>query len=120
MFVCLGMSALIPITSGVRTHGIEGMNRRIALFPWLFLEFFCYLLGAILFAVSLFNFESASRLLRLINRLKSRIPERLSPGTFDIFGSSHQIFHVLILLAASFHLKGLLATFDWNHRMASC
>ncbi|KAJ5584558.1 hemolysin-III channel protein Izh2 [Penicillium hispanicum] len=100
MFIGLGLSALVPITSGLRSHGLEGMNRRITLFPWLALEFSCYLLGAILYA--------------------TRIPERLSPGTFDVFGSSHQIFHFLILFAAGFHLKGLLTTFDWNHQRAAC
>lgn len=53
MFIALGLSALVPITSGIRSHGIEGMNLRITLFPWLSLEFVCYLLGAILYAVSL-------------------------------------------------------------------
>ncbi|KAK7418272.1 hypothetical protein QQX98_004057 [Neonectria punicea] len=100
MFICLGLSALVPITSGLRSHGIEGMNSRITLFPWLSLEFACYLLGAILYA--------------------TRIPERLLPGAFDVFGSSHQIFHVLILCAAGFHLKGLLTTFDWNHQRGVC
>lgn len=33
----------------------------------------------------------------------ARIPERLSPGTFDYFGASHQLFHVLILIAAFCH-----------------
>ncbi|KAK0636683.1 hemolysin-III related-domain-containing protein [Bombardia bombarda] len=100
LFACLGLSALVPITWGLRSHGIEGMNLRITLFTWLSLEFACYLLGATLYA--------------------TRIPERLSPGTFDVFGSSHQIFHVLILLAAGFHLKGLLTTFDWNHQRGAC
>ena len=30
----------------------------------------------------------------------ARIPESLSPGTFDYFGSSHQIFHVFVLVGA--------------------
>ena len=28
-----------------------------------------------------------------------RVPERFAPGKFDIWGSSHQIFHVAILCA---------------------
>lgn len=52
MFICLGLSALVPITAGLFAHGVEGMNRRITLFPWLSLEFSCYLLGAILYSVS--------------------------------------------------------------------
>jgi predicted membrane channel-forming protein YqfA (hemolysin III family) len=30
----------------------------------------------------------------------ARIPECLMPGTFDYFGSSHQIFHVFVLVGA--------------------
>ena len=32
----------------------------------------------------------------------------MSPGQFDVWGSSHQIFHVLVVLAAASHLKGLI------------
>ena len=46
---------------------------------------------------------------------QSRIPERLSPGKFDYLGSSHQIFHVLVVLAAGSHLVGLMKAFDFNH-----
>ncbi|CAD5122955.1 unnamed protein product [Dimorphilus gyrociliatus] len=28
----------------------------------------------------------------------SKVPERFAPGTFDIFGHSHQVFHVLVFL----------------------
>jgi len=41
--------------------------------------------------------------LTLISSLISsaaRIPESLSPGTFDYIGSSHQIFHVFVLVGA--------------------
>lgn len=44
-----------------------------------------------------------------------RWPERSSPGTFDIWGSSHQLFHVLILLAAALHLYGMVKAFDFHH-----
>ena len=37
------------------------------------------------------------------------------PGTFDIWGSSHQIFHVLVLLAAATHFFGLVKAFDYEH-----
>lgn len=37
------------------------------------------------------------------------------PGTFDLFGSSHQIFHVLVVLAAISHLFGLIKAFDYHH-----
>jgi adiponectin receptor len=44
-----------------------------------------------------------------------RIPERVRPGLFDIWGSSHQIFHVCAVAGAAWHLFGLLKAFDYNH-----
>ena len=35
----------------------------------------------------------------------SRIPERLWTGKFDIFGSSHQLFHILAALSTEFALR---------------
>ena len=49
------------------------------------------------------------------NDLQARVPERLSPGSFDIWGSSHQIFHILVVLAAASHLVGLMKAFDYEH-----
>jgi adiponectin receptor len=45
----------------------------------------------------------------------ARIPERLSPGTFDYFGASHQIFHVLILLAAASHYICIRRSYTFWH-----
>lgn len=47
----------------------------------------------------------------------ARIPEKLSPGTFDYFGSSHQIFHCFVLAGAGFQyaaLRGMV----WGRAMA--
>jgi hypothetical protein len=46
---------------------------------------------------------------------QARWPERSWPGSFDIWGSSHQIFHVLVVMAAASHLYGLLKAFDYHH-----
>ncbi|OAX83298.1 hypothetical protein ACJ72_02351 [Emergomyces africanus] len=45
----------------------------------------------------------------------ARVPERWYPGKFDILGNSHQIFHVLVVIAALSHLTGLLHAFDYRH-----
>jgi adiponectin receptor len=45
----------------------------------------------------------------------NRIPERFSPGKFDIFFASHQIFHVCVVLAALAHYAGLLAAYRQVH-----
>jgi adiponectin receptor len=36
------------------------------------------------------------------------MPEKLIPGKVNIFGSSHQIFHVAVLVASWIHWQGLL------------
>ncbi|KFY23639.1 hypothetical protein V493_05740 [Pseudogymnoascus sp. VKM F-4281 (FW-2241)] len=45
----------------------------------------------------------------------AKVPERFAPGRFDVWGSSHQIFHVCVLLGAASHLAGAIKGFDYNH-----
>ena len=52
--------------------------------------------------------------------LQARVPERLKPGKFDIWGSSHQIFHVLVVSAAISQLVGLLKAFEFAHSVGAC
>ncbi|TVY84242.1 ADIPOR-like receptor SPBC12C2.09c [Lachnellula suecica] len=94
MFVAMGLSAVFPVLHGLELYGAKEMQGRIGL-TWLVLEGFLYILGAGLYA--------------------ARWPERSWPGTFDIWGSSHQIFHMLVLAAAASHLYGLLKAFDYHH-----
>ena len=94
MFVGMGLSAVVPVFHGLELYGYEYMRRAIG-FNWLVTQGVLYILGAGIYA--------------------ARVPERFAPGRFDIVGSSHQIFHVLVLLAAAAHLKGLLVAFDACH-----
>ncbi|BDD56879.1 hypothetical protein MPDQ_003201 [Monascus purpureus] len=94
MFVGMGLSAIFPVFHGLLLYGAEQMMRQIGL-GWVLLQGFLYILGAVIYA--------------------ARVPERLMPGQFDILGSSHQIFHVLVVCAALAHLTGLLSAFDYRH-----
>ncbi|GAD99138.1 haemolysin-III channel protein Izh2, putative [Paecilomyces variotii No. 5] len=94
MFVGMGLSAIFPVVHGLKVFGPDQMARQMGLF-WMLLQGFLYILGATIYA--------------------ARVPERLKPGRFDILGSSHQIFHVLVVLAAVSHLTGLLKAFDYRH-----
>ncbi|KAJ5584497.1 uncharacterized protein N7459_004297 [Penicillium hispanicum] len=94
MFVGMGLSAIFPVLHGLQMFGFDRMRQQIGL-SWLVLQGFLYILGAGIYA--------------------ARVPERLQPGKFDIFGSSHQIFHVLVVCAAMAHLTGLLKAFDHRH-----
>lgn len=52
---------------------------------------------------------------RLTQCYQARWPERSFPGSFDIWGSSHQIFHMFVLLAAATHFYGMAKAFDSHH-----
>lgn len=94
MFISMGLSAIFPVCHGVLMYGLRQMRMQIGL-DWLLLQGFLYILGAVIYA--------------------ARVPERLAPGKFDILGSSHQIFHTLVVFAAIAHLVGLLSAFDYRH-----
>ncbi|KAM3152907.1 hypothetical protein ABEW05_006696 [Botrytis cinerea] len=38
----------------------------------------------------------------------TRTPEKYWPGVFDVWGASHQIFHVLVNIAQISHILGLI------------
>jgi len=40
-----------------------------------------------------------------------RIPERWYPGTFDLFGHSHGIFHMAVILGCSIHFNESMRLF---------
>ena len=109
MFVAMGLSAIFPVLHGIELYGINEMRDRIGL-TWLVLQGFLYILGASLYAVSLLRSPVEQS-----NFSKERWPERSWPGSFDIWGSSHQIFHILVVMAAASHLYGLLKAFDYHH-----
>lgn len=99
IFVCTGLSGFAPIADGIHTFGFPQMMRQSGL-PYYLAEGGLFLLGAIVYA--------------------TRFPERLRPGTFDIYGSSHQIFHVLVVFATVAHLVGFLTAFDYNYANRQC
>ena len=41
----------------------------------------------------------------------ARVPERCKPGTFDLCGASHQIFHFAVIIACVLHYYLNVATF---------
>ncbi|KNC53531.1 uncharacterized protein AMSG_01244 [Thecamonas trahens ATCC 50062] len=43
-----------------------------------------------------------------------RLPERLRPGWFDIFGHSHQFFHVCVVIAAVSHYRAIVSMKAWR------
>lgn len=95
MFVLFGISAILPIIAGFVVYGKDETWQRIQM-TWVIWEGALYIFGAFLYGV--------------------RFPERISPGKFDIWGNSHQIFHVLVVVAALCHLRALLYSYDLTHQ----
>lgn len=50
MFVAMGLSALLPVLHGLVLFGVAQMNKQIGL-PWLVLQGYLYLSGAVVYAV---------------------------------------------------------------------
>ena len=50
----------------------------------------------------------------------SRIPERFWPGKFDIWASSHQLFHICVFTAALIHYDSLLKMVKYRLDVGSC
>ncbi|POR37724.1 ADIPOR-like receptor IZH2 [Tolypocladium paradoxum] len=94
MFIGLGLSGVIPVIHGVTIYGYQGLQDRMSI-SWVIAHGAMYIFGAVLYAV--------------------RWPERSFPGAFDIWGSSHQIFHMFVLLAAATHFYGMAKAFDYHH-----
>ncbi|KAM0793438.1 hypothetical protein ACM66B_000883 [Microbotryomycetes sp. NB124-2] len=94
VFIGMGLSAVFPVGHAVVRYGLERASESLSL-QWLALGGFLYILGAVLYA--------------------ERVPERFAPGKFDIVGASHQIFHVLILLAAWSHWCAIAEGYRYWH-----
>jgi adiponectin receptor len=93
-FILTALSGFAPIIHGILLYGWDEMMVRSGM-PYYFLEGLVYGIGAFFFL--------------------TRIPESIWPGTFDIWLSSHQLFHVFVVLASLVHLYGVWTAFDWNY-----
>lgn len=50
----------------------------------------------------------------------TRFPESIKPGKFDIFGSSHNYFHVLVVIATTVHLIGIWDAYAYQYEHRQC
>lgn len=94
LFIGLGLAGILPMFYTARNFGIGQAHRQMG-WGYFCLEGVFYLAGVGFYA--------------------AKVPERLWPGRFDIVGSSHQIFHVMVLFGAAAHLIGVLQAFNYNH-----
>jgi len=94
IFIALGLCSILPISNLVISHGIYTVFQEMGCL-WLLAAGVMYITGAVLYAY--------------------RIPERLAPGRFDYFFSSHQIFHIFVVLAALSTYVCVLTAFNHRH-----
>ncbi|KAI9345011.1 hemolysin-III related-domain-containing protein [Obelidium mucronatum] len=94
LFVGMGLASVIPIIHITLEHSYEYANLTMGLNHGIF-GGICYLVGAFLYA--------------------SRVPERFFPGKCDHWFQSHQIFHVLVLVATGVHFRGICLSVMHRH-----
>jgi len=94
VYAGLGFSALGFIVHGISLHGFAEQNRRMSL-DWMALMALLNLVGAATYAI--------------------RVPEKARPYKFDVYGSSHQILHFMVILAGFAHVFGLFRAFHYAH-----
>jgi adiponectin receptor len=94
MYTALGVSVVIPMVHGILIHGWDLQNQRISLMH-VFLTGGIDLVAAMIYSI--------------------RFPERWYPIRFDIYGHSHQLLHVLVVLAGLIYLVGLLGAVRFAH-----
>lgn len=100
MYSLLGLSCFIPIVYGIYAIGYDALDRTMSVSHF--------------FGLGIVQFTGAAI-------YTARVPERFFPYTFDIFGNSHQIMHVLVIFGALTFEKGLLkALLRWNDGLNSC
>jgi channel protein (hemolysin III family) len=97
-FIAVGAFAVVPLGHLIWNTGLSDsiMNES---FLYLIIVCSLYLVGAAAYA--------------------TQFPERIYPGKFDLFLSSHQIWHLLIVLAALCHYGFALKQYEFAEQ-ASC
>lgn len=93
VFSLLAVSAMLPI---FHRGGILGWDEA------------CTQLG-----VQWYLAEAVSLLLG-VGSFVGRVPERFSPGSFDIWGHSHQLFHICAVAGACFHIVALVTGYQYR------
>ena len=96
IYLIFGLCTGIPILHmAFFGDKIDGYNKDIYLVNW-YLGGISYVIGALFYIF--------------------RFPEKKYPRTFDYFGASHQIFHVLVFFGALFHFMGSLDAYNYRFR----
>lgn len=99
VFALLALTAMLPIFHGIAKLGWNQACREIGA-QWYLSEGLTLCLGVSLFV--------------------ARLPERLSPGTFDIWGHSHQLHHICAVVGTACHLVALMRSYKYRQAHPGC
>ncbi|KXZ46942.1 hypothetical protein GPECTOR_39g436 [Gonium pectorale] len=98
MFAALGCWGVVPLIHACWVQaGVEAVRQATGLDA---LMGALYLIGALIYA--------------------TRVPERWLPGRFDVWFHGHQIFHVLIVVAALIHYRAVMILLHWRDASGGC
>lgn len=114
-FGSLAIFTMIPVVHGTLRNGWHVQNQQMGV-GWVLITLVVDILGAAAYALKVCKAQIAKCIMKTIPFAnKIQIPERWWKQTFDIYGASHQIFHLLVIVAALTYTKGLLQAFDYVH-----
>ncbi|GAM88240.1 hypothetical protein ANO11243_062730 [Dothideomycetidae sp. 11243] len=99
VFSLLAVSAMLPNLHSAGLLGWTQACEQIGL-QWYLAEGLALLVGVALFV--------------------GRLPERLSPGRFDVWGHSHQLFHIAAVVGAACHVVAISAGLRYRHQYRDC
>ena len=94
VFSILALSAMLPIFYSASLLGWNQGCKQIGL-QWFIAEGLTLLVGVGLFV--------------------GRAPERFSPGSFDVWGPSHQLFHICGVVATVCHIVALIKGYQYHY-----
>lgn len=112
IFTLFALVGFFPLYHTVQLYGLEQAKRQMG-WSWFTAGGLLYISGALIYAVC--ELGLTCRQAMLTHYAQVRFPERLRPGTFDVWGSSHQIFHVMVVFGAILHFNGILVSLDYHH-----
>lgn len=125
-FIITGLSGFGPVFHAMAMFPYDQLVKHMGV-QWYYLEGVFILFGALVYGVSLRPLVA----LRLNGRYlvggrnadkdaQIHFPERWSPVKFDIFGASHQIFHICVVLGALSHFWGILSAYAYTYDHPRC
>ncbi|EMT73718.1 ADIPOR-like receptor spbc12c2.09c, partial [Fusarium odoratissimum] len=117
MFVATGLSGVVPLIHAINMFGMSQMMSKA--FPYTLVKVGCLLVGTWFYVVSLPLAQTREITALTEAVLKTRFPESLCPGKFDL-GGSHSIFHILVVCAFVVQLVGYLDAFDYANTNLTC